>query len=65
MTLSFVDVNTDELGEVLWSSFMSARLVHEQELRETTPRPEWNNQDAATKELWNYFAARLIALYGK
>jgi hypothetical protein len=65
MTLNFGDASPDDLGEILWASFISARLAAEPELREQTPRPEWHNQDDATKALWRGFAQRLLALYGR
>jgi hypothetical protein len=58
LTLNFQDATPDELGEILWTSFISARLVREPAPRELTPRPEWDVQDDETKALWNYFAKR-------
>jgi hypothetical protein len=65
MTLDFEDATADELGELLWASFISARLAAEPALREQQPRPEWDNQDDGTKALWHDTARRLIALYGQ
>ena len=63
LILDFNDATPDDLGEILWSSFIAAQLVRQPELREVTPRPEWSNQDDATKALWGDFARRLVALH--
>jgi hypothetical protein len=65
LKLNFSDAPSDQLGEILWDSFISARLAAEPALREQKPRPEWANQDDDTKALWRSFAQRLIALYGQ
>lgn len=65
LILDFKDATPDELGEILWVSFMAARLVCETGLRVVEPRPEWDNQNDETKALWNYFAERLLALHGQ
>jgi hypothetical protein len=63
MILDFRDATPAELGEILWSSFMAARLCREDHLRAVEPRPEWSNQDADTKALWQAYAERLRAFY--
>jgi hypothetical protein len=63
LILDFDDATQDELGALLWDSFISVRLTADPGLREHEPRPEWSNQDDTTKALWHSFAQRLIALY--
>jgi hypothetical protein len=63
MILDFADASSDELGEILWSSFIATRLCREDALRAVEPRPEWSNQDDDTKALWRAYAERLRAFY--
>jgi hypothetical protein len=63
IVLNFADAAPEELGEILWVSFIATRLVREDALRAAEPRPEWSNQDDDTKALWRAYAERLRAFY--
>lgn len=63
MILDFPDATAAELGELLWSSFMAARLCRENVSRAVEPQPQWRNQDADTKALWLAYAERLCVFY--
>jgi hypothetical protein len=61
MILDFADATQDELGEILWTAWVTVRIVRDEGLRDM--RPAWNRLDDATRAFWDAYADRLRALY--